>query len=58
VWKRSFIALYITENTLDESITELQQAADDIAIWTREWRIKLNETKSIYISISPTISSS
>jgi hypothetical protein len=38
-----------TGNTLNESTTKLQRAADDIAAWTRKWRIKPNETKSTYI---------
>jgi hypothetical protein len=41
-----------TGNTLNESTTKLQRAADDIAIWTRKWRIKLNETKSTYINFT------
>jgi hypothetical protein len=41
-----------TGNTLDESTTKLQRAADDITIWTRKWRIKLNKTKSTYINFT------
>jgi hypothetical protein len=43
-----------TGNTLDESTTKMQQAADDIATWTRNWRIKFNGTKSRYINFWPT----
>jgi hypothetical protein len=41
-----------TGNTLDGSTTKLQRATDDIATWTRKWRIKLNETKSTYINFT------
>ncbi|PNF35561.1 hypothetical protein B7P43_G03721 [Cryptotermes secundus] len=41
-----------TGNTIEESTTKLQLAADNIATWTRKWRIKLNETKSTYISFT------
>jgi hypothetical protein len=41
-----------TGNTLDESTTKLQRATDDTATWARKWRIKLNETKSTYISFT------
>jgi hypothetical protein len=34
-------AILTTEYALDESSTKLQRAADDIATWTRKWRIKL-----------------
>jgi hypothetical protein len=46
-------AVVATGNTLDESTTKLQRADDDIATWTRKWRIKLKEIK-YSISISPT----
>jgi hypothetical protein len=45
-------AIMATRNTLDESTTKLQRAADDTAIWTRKWRIKLNGTKSTYINFT------
>jgi hypothetical protein len=34
-------AIMATGNTLDESTTKMQQAADDTATWTGKWRIKL-----------------
>jgi hypothetical protein len=40
------------QETLDESTTKLQQAADDIATWTHKWHIELNETKSTYINFT------
>jgi hypothetical protein len=39
------------QETVDESTTKLQRAADDIATWTRKWHIKFNETKPTYINI-------
>jgi hypothetical protein len=30
----------------------VQRAANDIAAWTRKWRIKLNETKSTYTNFT------
>jgi hypothetical protein len=45
-------AIMATGNTLDESTTKLQQAADDIATWARKCRIKLNETNSTYINFT------
>jgi hypothetical protein len=42
----------VTVKTLDESTTKLQQVSDNIATWTRKWRIKLNETKSMYINFT------
>jgi hypothetical protein len=41
-----------TGNTIYESTTNVQRAADDIATWTRKWRIKFNETKSTYINFT------
>jgi hypothetical protein len=45
-------AIMATGNTLDDSTTKLQRAADDIATWICKWRIKLNETKSTYINLT------
>jgi hypothetical protein len=45
-------AIMTTESTLNESTTKLLRAADDITIWTRKWRIKFNETKSICINLT------
>jgi hypothetical protein len=33
------------EETVESSTRKLQSAANKIAIWTRKWRIKLNESK-------------
>jgi hypothetical protein len=44
-------AIMATGNTLDESTTKMQRAADDVT-WTRNWRIKLNETKFTYINFT------
>ena len=41
-----------TGNSIEESTTKLQRAADNIVTWTRKWRIKLNETKSTYINFT------
>ena len=34
----------------EESATKLQNAAENIVEWTRQWRIKLNVSKSTYIN--------
>jgi hypothetical protein len=35
--------------TVDISTRKLQSAVNKVAIWARKWRIKLNESKSVYI---------
>jgi hypothetical protein len=45
-------AIMVTGNTLHESTTKLQQAADDIATWAHNWLIKLDGTKATYISFT------
>jgi hypothetical protein len=38
--------------TVDISIRKLQSAVNKDAIWTRKWRIKLNESKSVHIDFT------
>jgi hypothetical protein len=35
--------------TVDISTRKLQSAVNKVAIWTRKWRIRLNESKSVHI---------
>jgi hypothetical protein len=35
--------------TVEISTGKLQSAVNKFAIWTRKWRIKLNESKSVHI---------
>uniref|UniRef100_A0A1B6DFT6 Reverse transcriptase domain-containing protein n=1 Tax=Clastoptera arizonana TaxID=38151 RepID=A0A1B6DFT6_9HEMI len=45
-------ALLAVGNTLEESKGRLQQAVNNVATWTKKWRIKLNESKSTYINFT------
>jgi hypothetical protein len=38
--------------TVDISTRKLQSAVNNIAIWTRKWQIKLNESKSVHIDFT------
>jgi hypothetical protein len=38
--------------TVESSTRKLQSAVSKVAIWTRKWRIKLNESKSAYIDFT------
>jgi hypothetical protein len=38
--------------TVDISTRKLQSAVNKVAIWTRKWRIKLNECKSVHIDFT------
>jgi hypothetical protein len=38
--------------TIDISTRKLQSAVNKVAIWTRKWRIKLNESKSVHIDFT------
>jgi hypothetical protein len=38
--------------TVECSTRKLQSAVNKIAIWTRKWRIKLNESKSVHIDFT------
>jgi hypothetical protein len=37
---------------VDISTRKLQSAANNVAIWTRKWRIKLNESQSVHIDFT------
>lgn len=45
-------ALLTVAPTADEATTKLEIAAENIVAWASMWRIKLNETKSIYINFT------
>jgi hypothetical protein len=38
--------------TVDISTRKLQSAVNKFAIWTRKWRINLNESKSVHIDFT------
>jgi hypothetical protein len=38
--------------TVDISTRKLQSTVNKVAIWTRKWQIKLNESKSIHIDFT------
>jgi predicted GIY-YIG superfamily endonuclease len=38
--------------TVDISTRRLQSAVNRVASWTRKWRIKLNESKSVHIDFT------
>jgi hypothetical protein len=46
------IAVMAIGETVDISTRKLQSAVNKVAIWTRKWQIKLNESKSIYIDFT------
>jgi hypothetical protein len=37
---------------IESSTRKLQSVVNKVAIWTRKWRIKLNESKSVYIDVT------
>jgi hypothetical protein len=45
-------AVMAIRETVDISTRKLQSAVNKVAIWTRKWRIKVNESKSIYIEFT------
>jgi hypothetical protein len=38
--------------TVESLIRKLQSAVKKVTIWTRKWRIKLNESKSVHIDFT------
>jgi hypothetical protein len=38
--------------TVDISTRKLQSTVNKVAIWTRKWQIKLNESKSVHIDFT------
>jgi hypothetical protein len=42
-------AVMAVGETVEGSTRELQSAVNKVAIWTRKWRMKLNEIKSVHI---------
>jgi hypothetical protein len=45
-------AVMAIEETVDIPTRKLQSAVNKVAIWTRKWRIKLNESKLVYIDFT------
>jgi hypothetical protein len=45
-------AVMAIRETVDISIRKLQSSVNKVDIWTRTWRIKLNESKSVHIDIT------
>jgi hypothetical protein len=45
-------AVMAIEETIDISTRKLQSAVNKVALWTRKWRIKLNESKSVHIDFT------
>jgi hypothetical protein len=45
-------AVMAIRETVETSSSKLQSAINNVAIWTRKWRIKLNESKSVNISFT------
>lgn len=41
-----------TGSTVTESTRKLQASTDDIISWTKKWRIKLNDTKSVHVNFT------
>jgi ABC-type dipeptide/oligopeptide/nickel transport system ATPase component len=46
------IAVMTVGEIVESSTRKLQSAANKVAIWTRKWRIKLNESKSVHIDFT------
>lgn len=42
-------ALLVAEKDQETSLRKLQMACNSVVNWTKQWRIKLNELKSIYV---------
>lgn len=45
-------AILATGDNVEESTSKVQRAAKAVSNWTKKWRIKLNETKSIHINFT------
>lgn len=45
-------ALLAVGKTMEESVGKLQQAANNIYDWTKKWRIRLNETKTVLVNFT------
>ena len=45
-------AILTTGKSVEEATAKLERAAHNIVTWTRRWRIKLNEDKSVYINFT------
>jgi hypothetical protein len=51
-------AVMATGETIDISTRKLQSGVNKVAIWTRKWRIKLDESKSVHTDFTNNQSSS
>lgn len=45
-------AILAVGNSHDEATAKLQTTMNQIQIWTKKWRSKLNETKSVHINFT------
>jgi hypothetical protein len=45
-------AIMPIQETVESSTRKLQSAVNKVAIWTRKWRIKFNESKSVHIDFT------
>jgi hypothetical protein len=45
-------AVMALRKTVDSSTRKLQSAVNEVAIWTRKWRIKLKESKPVHIDFT------
>ena len=45
-------AILATGNNISEATTKLQKTTNSVNNWTKTWRIKLNETKSVHVNFT------
>ena len=45
-------AVLSVAETIEQSTAKLQKAVNHVIIWTKKWRIKLNETKSVHLDFT------
>jgi hypothetical protein len=45
-------AVMATGETIESSTRKLQSSVNKVAIWTRNWQIKFNESKSVHIDFT------
>lgn len=45
-------AILATGNKIEEAVVKLQRASDAVSKWTKKWRIRLNEMKSVNVNFT------
>jgi len=45
-------AILSTGEAIEQSTAKLQETVDQVINWTKKWRIKLNETKSVHVNFT------